>query len=94
LNNKILNKINKEFIYNINNTTISDHIKTIQYNKNIKYILTINNNKEPNTFKQAMDSYKKDKWYKACLEENNELLSQNTFEIIDIPENIIPIKKR
>ena len=59
-----------------------------------KTILTINNNKEPNTFKQAMDSYEKDEWYKACLEENNELLSQNTFEIIDIPENIIPIKGR
>jgi hypothetical protein len=75
LNDKILNKINKEFIYNIDDTTISDHIKTIQYNKNIEYILIINNNKEPNTFKQAMDSYKKDEWYRVCLEENNELLS-------------------
>jgi hypothetical protein len=75
LNNKILNKINKEFIYNINNIIIFNHIKIIQYNKNIEYILTINNNREPTTFKQAMDSYKKDKWYKACLEENNELLS-------------------
>jgi hypothetical protein len=41
-----------------------------------------------------MDLYKKDEWYKACLEENNELLFQNTFEIIDIPENIILIKGR
>jgi hypothetical protein len=75
LNNKILNKINKEFIYNIDNITISDYIKIIQYNKNIKYIFIINNNKESNIFKQAIDSYKKDKWYKVCLEENNKLLS-------------------
>jgi hypothetical protein len=94
LNNKILNKINKEFIYNINDTIISDYIKIIQYNKNIEYILTINNNREPNIFKQAMDSYKKDEWYKAYLEENNKLLSQNTFKIINILENIIPIKGR
>jgi hypothetical protein len=61
LNNKILNKINKEFIYNIDDITISDHIKIIQYNKNIEYILIINNNRESNTFKQAIDLYKKDK---------------------------------
>jgi hypothetical protein len=56
-----LNKINKEFIYNIDDITISDHIKIIQYNKNIEYILIINNNRESNTFKQAIDLYKKDK---------------------------------
>jgi len=88
------NQINKEYIYNIDDTTIYNYIKSIQYNKDIENILTINNNKEPNNFKQAMDSDEKDEWYKACLEENNELLKQNTYEIIDIPDNITPIKGR
>ena len=41
-----------------------------------------------------MNSDERNEWYKACLEENNELLKQNTYEIIDIPNNIIPIKGR
>ena len=41
-----------------------------------------------------MRSDEKDLWYQACLEENNELLSQNTYEIIDIPPNTTPIKGR
>ena len=41
-----------------------------------------------------MRSSDKDLWYQACLDENNELLAQDTYEIIDIPPNIIPIKGR
>jgi hypothetical protein len=49
---------------------------------------------ELNSFIEAMQLDKKDLWYKACLDENNELLAQNTYEIIDIPPNITPIKGR
>jgi hypothetical protein len=41
-----------------------------------------------------MQSDEKDLWYKACLDENNELLAQNTYEIVNIPPNITPIKGR
>ena len=49
--NNIINQMNKEYIYNINNTTINNYIKPIQYNENIENILIINNDKEPNIFK-------------------------------------------
>ena len=41
-----------------------------------------------------MNSDEKDLWYQACLDENNELLAQNTYKIIDIPPYITPIKGR
>ena len=41
-----------------------------------------------------MNSDERDLWYQACLDENNELLAQNTYDIIDIPLNITPIKGR
>ena len=56
------------------NIMINNYIKTLEYNKDIKNILIINKNKEPNIFKQAMDSNEKNKWYKAYLKENNKLL--------------------
>ena len=41
-----------------------------------------------------MKSDENKQWYQACLDENNELLAQSTYEIIDIPPNTIPIKGR
>jgi hypothetical protein len=46
-----MNKINKDFIYNLKDITISDFIKNIKYNIDIENILNIIKIKELNNFK-------------------------------------------
>jgi len=60
---------------------------------NLAFILSMSTT-EPNTFKQAMSGPNSDQWYKACLDEVNELERQNTYDIIDIPPNIKPLSGR
>ena len=60
--------------------------------KTIDYILSSTTIEEPNSFEQAMKSDEKEEQYKAYLDKNKELLDQNTFEIIDIPARVRPIK--
>ena len=85
--------IDKAYIYSIDQTTIADQLKKL-YNSEIDYILSASAISEPNSFEEAMNSDEKDLWYQACLDENNELLAQNTYKIIDIPPYITPIKGR
>lgn len=85
--------IDKAYIYSIDQTTISNQLKKL-YNQQIDYILSASVISEPNSFIEAMKSDEKDLWYQACLDENNELLAQDTYEIVDIPPNITPIKGR
>ena len=60
--------------------------------KTIDYILSSTTIEEPNSFEQAMKSDEKEEQYKAYLDKNKELLDQNTYEIVDIPTRVTPIK--
>lgn len=77
----------KNTIYTISDTVIENQLSSINKSK-LDFILSISNIDEPNTFKQAMESPDKNNWYKACLDENNELIKQNTFDIVNTPSNI------
>jgi len=88
-----LYQIDKAYIYSIDQTTISNQLKRL-YNQQIDYILSASAITEPNSFIEVMKSDEKDLWYQACLDEINELSAQNTYEIVDIPPNITPIKGR
>jgi hypothetical protein len=66
--------IDKAYIYSIDQTTLSNQLKKL-YNQQIDYILSASAISEPNSFIEAMQSDEKDLWYKACLDENNELLA-------------------
>ena len=58
------------------------------------YILSVVTNKEPSTFNQAIQSAERNKWYIACQDENQSLLNQETYKIVDIPLGITPIRGR
>ena len=51
-------------------------------------------NKEPSTFDQAMQSAERNEWYRACQDEKQSLIDQATYEIVDIPPSITPIRGR
>ena len=51
-------------------------------------------NQEPTTYKQAISSPNKDKWQEAMKLEIDELVNQNTWELVEIPPNSKVIRGR
>jgi hypothetical protein len=83
-----------EDIYTISDTLLGDFIKTIINDQPTDYILSAVTDKEPSTFNQAMQSAKGNKWYRACQDENQSLIDKATYEIVDIPPGVTPIRGR
>jgi hypothetical protein len=84
---------NNNILYTISDTGIENLYRPLTKSL-LPFILTITNNKEPNTLKQALQSPDCLLWKKACIEENRALVSQKTWDIVDIPNDIKPIPGR
>lgn len=54
----------------------------------------MNINSEPHTYKEAIMSPQADEWHKAMKAEIDELESQNTWSITELPHDKIPLKGR
>jgi Reverse transcriptase (RNA-dependent DNA polymerase)/gag-polypeptide of LTR copia-type/Integrase core domain/GAG-pre-integrase domain len=85
-NNNINNDINNDLEYNStqSSNTIDNDIDELA--------LIVNINNEPNTYKQAINSIDKDKWIEAMKLEYNELKNQNTWSLMELPNNRIALK--
>ena len=94
-NHKIEVQIPKTLLYNIDDTILYNYIGSInKTNNNNRFILTTSLLTEPNSYHEAVNSPEKDQWQKACISEVEELEKQETYDIIDTPPNITPIKGR
>jgi len=60
-------------------------INLITNNVNIFYIK--DTQKEPSTYKQAINGLEKEKWNNSIREELKELENQRTWELVDLPHN-------
>jgi Reverse transcriptase (RNA-dependent DNA polymerase) len=89
-----IDKQSDQNIYTIEDTMLVDHVRSMQKKDPTNYILSSATTKEPSTFDQAIKSDEKDYWYKACLDENQSLIDQQTYDIVDIPPNVKPIRGR
>jgi hypothetical protein len=47
---------------------------------------------EPNSYQEAINSPEKDEWLKACYAEVEESEKQGTYDVINTPPSINPIK--
>jgi hypothetical protein len=50
------------------------------------YILSISSDTEPNSLREALQSPEKDLWYKATIQEIQEIENQNVYTITDLPK--------
>jgi hypothetical protein len=75
---------------NNNNNNIPDNI----YDDSIDELALVTINNEPTTYKQAMNHLDSDKWQDAMQTEIDELHNQNTWDLVDLPENKTPLKGR
>lgn len=82
-------------LYTISDTILKDYISSLDKRKTVaEFLLTTSTNDEPNTLQEALNSPEKDEWIRACHAEIAELERQNTYDIVDIPNNIQPIRGR
>ena len=76
-----------ELLYIVENIILCTVIGGINnVSQRAKYVLTASTT-EPTTFKQAQQRPEFDLWFKACQEEVDNLVAQNTFTIVDLPDD-------
>lgn len=78
----------KQLLYTVEDTLLSNQLTSIDNNGNQEslFLLTVSI-KEPNSLKEADQSAYHLQWRKAAEEEINELIKQDTFEVVDKPIN-------
>lgn len=84
---------NNDVTYTIKDSILSDCLGTIA-NSDANYLLTTSISSEPSSYYEAINSLNKDDWLKAMKSEIDELERQDTWEIINLPPNIKPLKGR
>jgi hypothetical protein len=84
---------NNNILYTLSDTAVEAIYRPL-YSSVLNFVLTTTTTKEPNTLKQALEGPDSLYWQKACIAENNALVSQKTWDIVDIPNNTIPINGR
>jgi hypothetical protein len=81
-------------IYNIEDTILYNYIGSINKTNNNRFLLTTSVLTEPTSYDEAIQGPEREQWSLACQKEVEELEKQETYDIIDTPPNITPIRGR
>ena len=88
-----INRINTNRANRNNIISINTYIDNLESSED-ELALIVNNNNEPNSYKEAVNSPNKKEWQEAMNIEIKQLNKQNTWELVQLPSNRTSLKGR